>query len=123
MTLGQNVSVVLRRFHLGLTGMKVGADHLFAVDGVKGGEGASSSSAFRRVTVLQGFVKAEMRVLQQLIAPAVPGSPAQTAHRLFICRRFCRKEEEEGGSLGGCSRCSVFTNQTQILLSFIGESC
>lgn len=122
MTQWQNVSVVLWRFHLGLTGVKVGADHLFAVDGVKGGEGASSSS-FRRVTVLQGFVKAEVRVLHQLIAPAVPGSPAQTAHRLFVCRRFCRKEEEEDGSLGGLSRYSVFTNQTKILFSFTGESC
>lgn len=78
-------------FYFRLTWMKVGADHLFSVDGVKGGEGASS--IFHVVTVLLGFVKAEMRVLHQLITPAVPRNPARSAHRLFICRRFCGKEE------------------------------
>lgn len=72
--------------------MKFGADHLLKVHGVEGGEGASSSIFL--FAVLQGVVKAERRVPHQLVTPAVPRSQAHIAHRLFICRSFCQKEEE-----------------------------
>lgn len=68
--------------------MKVGADHLFTVDGVKGGKGASSS-IFRVVTLQLGLMKAERRVPHQLITPAVPRNPTISAHSFFIDKRFC----------------------------------
>lgn len=72
--------------------MKVGADHLYTVDGVEGGEGASSPIFL--CALLQGIVEAERPVPHQLVTPAVPRGPALSAQRFFIRRSFCRNGEE-----------------------------
>lgn len=65
-----------------VTRVKVGADHLLAVDGVEAGQGAAPPS--RAVAVQLGVCEAPRFILLQLVTPAVPRHPAVCTRRLCV---------------------------------------
>lgn len=64
--------------------MELGADHLFAVDGVEAGQGSAPSS--RAVAVQLGVGEAPRFILLQPVTPAVPRHPSVRTRRFRVHR-------------------------------------
>lgn len=74
---------------MGLTGVKVGADHLFAVDGVEAGQPAGPSG--RLVAVQLGVGEASGLILLQPVTPAVPRHPPIRTRGFRVDKGLCRE--------------------------------
>lgn len=70
--------------------MEVGADQLFAVNGV---ETSQKCSPLRDAAVVAGICEVLWHVFYQLVTEATPRHPAVFTRRVIIDKRRCRKKE------------------------------